>query len=180
MFNQQKAEQHLDALLKQHGIKVEKWMTTSCGRANWNDRTIKIPKPTNTDRFCVCMHEIKHIIDGDKGLRFVQEFACDKYAMEQARMLGFDGTDKWIRRMNWHALSRIAMAHNRGLAHSKIPGEIRSWFQMVDFSLWIGRKVWVGWDKNAECGYSISLRSAGYRQAACDVIPITNDIHWQA
>lgn len=142
-FNKDIAEKHLNELLKSNKIKVEKYSVTSCGYANWSTRSIKIPKPTNTDRFCVALHEVKHIIDGNKGKRFEQEFYADKYAMDQAKSLGFDTSD-WEKRMKWHSLSRIAMAHNRGLSLSKVNDEIKSFFSEVDWSKWEGKKVFVG------------------------------------
>lgn len=57
--------------------------------------------------------------------------------------LGWD-TKEWDRRTKWHVLSRIAMAHNRGLNHAKINREIKEYFQEIDFSKWAGKKVYAG------------------------------------
>ncbi len=156
-FNQEEAQRHLDHQLKWYGIKVRKWRKTSSGCAHWKSKTIEIPKPTDPDRFGVCMHEIKHIIDGSRGTRFEQEFRCDKYAIDQMELLGFGGIEDWIMRMKWHCLSRIAMAHNRGLDHNKIGKEIREFFKAVDFSTWINKKVFVAMNKKEPEGYSIQL-----------------------
>jgi len=127
-FDKAIAQAHLDQLLKEHNIKVTDYSVSSCGYAVWKTRSIKIPKPTNIDRFGVCMHEIKHIIDGKKGTRFEQEFACDIYALEQIVKMGWD-TLGWIKRTRWHSLSRIAMAVNRGYHPSKINDEIKDLLQ---------------------------------------------------
>lgn len=156
MFNQQIAEDHLNALLQKHNITVYGWSATSCGRAKWKKREIKIPHPTNADRFGVCMHEIKHIIDGNKGKRFEQEFACDMFAREQMILIGTGGIAEWDKRTNWHCLSRIAMAVNRGLRVNKIGLEIRSWFVDVDFNTWRGMKVFIRMTKTGK-GYTITL-----------------------
>lgn len=153
MFNQTAAEQKLNEMLKWYGIKVEGWSSASCGRAYWKRKSVKIPKPTNPDRFGVCMHEIKHIIDGNKGKRYEQEFACDMFARNQMINLGMDVTE-WDVRTNWHILSRIAMAHNRKANLSKLKPEIKLWFQSVDFTKWIGKKVFVRYQKTAP-GYTI-------------------------
>lgn len=146
-FNKAEAEARIHILMAEHNIKVRAYSTTSCGRAYWKTREIKIPKPTNVDRFCVCLHEIKHIIDGHKGKRFEQEFDCDMYALEGAEAMGYDTTD-WRIRMRWHSLSRVAMAINRGLPAAKIPSRIREYFHDVDFNAWHGKRVWVDYIKH--------------------------------
>lgn len=153
-FNKELAEKHLKKLLRTYKIKVVKWSSSSCGKAYWSKQEVKIPRPTNIDRFCVCMHEIKHIIDGKTGLRFEMEFNCDKYALEQAQELKFD-TCGWIKRMKWHSLSRIAMAHNRGLKTEKINDEIREFFSTIDFSSWNNKKIFVQHSKTDSEGYII-------------------------
>lgn len=160
MFNKEIAEQHLNKLLKQYKIKVVKWSTTSSGCAWVKKKEIKIPKPTNPDRFGVCCHEVKHIIDGDivngkKAKRFEQEFACDMFAREQMVLIDTGGIAEWDNRTNWHCLSRIAMAVNRGLNINKIGKEIREWFYDVDFEKWVGKKIFVQRSKANPKGYTI-------------------------
>ena len=158
MFDKKIAEQHLQKMLKRYKITVVAYSTTSSGWARWRNDEIKIPKPTNADRFGVCMHEVKHILDGNfSKLRFEQEFDCDMFAREQILQLNMGGVDAWDKRMNWHCLSRIAMAVNRGLNHSKIPKYIRDWFFDVDFSIWIGCKVFVQRDTKQTKGYRIKV-----------------------
>lgn len=142
MFDKKKAESHLRKLITKYRIKIRSYSVSSCGTAWWRTREIKIPKPTSIDRFCVCMHEVKHIMDGDAGKRFEQEFDCDMFALEQAHALGFD-TTAWEKRVRWHSLSRIAMAMNRKLKASKIPQRITTYFSDIDFTEWEGRKVFV-------------------------------------
>lgn len=135
---------YVNRLVRSHGITVTKYSVTSSGVAWRNTRMIKIPKPTNLDRFGVCLHEIYHVIGKKLGtLKFEQEFYCDKYALDIMIKFGLN-TDAWIKRMKWHVLSRMAMAHNRGLNHSKIKPEIKEFFSDIDFNKWIGNSVWVG------------------------------------
>ncbi len=145
MFDKKFAEQYITKLLKKHKITVYAWSKTSCGRAKIKEKKIKIPKPTNVDRFAVCLHEIFHIIGRKGSASFQKEFFCDMYARAILVELGYD-TTAWDIRTKWHALSRIAMAHNRGLNHEKINPEIREFFKEVDFNTWKGNKVFVGWE----------------------------------
>lgn len=155
MFTKEAANKYITDLLKKHKIKVIAYSTTSCGYAIKKQRAIKIPKPTNVDRFGVCLHEVKHILDGNKGKRYEQEFACDLYALNIMKELDYPTTE-WELRMRWHSLSRIAMSVNRGLNIDKIPAEIRDFFKEVDFTTWVGKKVFVSRAK-AHPGYSITL-----------------------
>ena len=146
MFDQKVAEKHINGLVRRYKIKVIGYSVSSCGRAWPGSRKIKIPRPTNIDRFCVCLHEVKHIIDGLTGPSFKLEFDCDMYAMDEAKALGFD-VSEWEKRTRWHSLSRIAMAMNRKMPARKIPDYIKEYFSDVDFSGWEGRKVFVSSDR---------------------------------
>lgn len=157
MFDKKLAEKHLKKLLKHYNIHVYEWSKSSCGVAYCDLKRIKIPHPTSVDRFGVCMHEIKHVIDGSGKFSFEDEYNCDKYALEQIRLLGFDGEKEWILRMKFHVLSRIAMAHNRRLDHKNINTEIREFFSDVDFKVWENNRVFVGLDKKDPRGYKILI-----------------------
>jgi hypothetical protein len=154
MFNKSAAIQLVNDLCKKHRIKIVGYSTTSSGWAKHKKREIKIPNPTNVDRLGVCLHEIKHIVDGNKGKQYEKEFNCDLWALEQLKQLGYD-TQAWERRMRWHVLSRIAMAANRGLVMSKLSDTIKSFFPEVDWNNWIGNKVFVRYSKTNEIGYTI-------------------------
>lgn len=144
LFDKTFAAEYINKLLKKHRIKVVSWSTASCGWAMVKERRIKIPKPTNIDRFAVCLHEVFHVI-GRKGSKsFEKEFYCDMYAKGILLELGYD-VEEWDKRTKWHVLSRIAMAHNRGLNHAKINPEIRGFFAEIDFNAWVGKKVFVGY-----------------------------------
>jgi len=155
MYDQKIAEKHLKKLLKHYKIHVYQWSKSSCGKAYYKQKRIKIPHPTDVDRFAVCMHEIKHVIDGCGKFSFEDEFKADKFALEQIRELGFEGEKEWLSRMRWHVLSRIAMAHNRRLDHKNISDEIKEFFKDVDFSYWVGKKIFVSRDKDDPKGYKL-------------------------
>lgn len=158
MFDKEIAEKHLKSLLKKYKIKVEQWSKSSGGWAMARAKKVKIPHPTDVDRFCVCMHEIHHILNcggGTKLNRFQEEFDADYFAMEQATLLGFDTID-WKFRMRWHSLSRIAMSMNRNLSASKIPEYIKNYFNDINFSDWEGKNVFVS-SIGQKCGENLQI-----------------------
>ena len=140
-FNRNDAHQIVDDLMREHNIKLLRWSSSSCGVAYINEREIKIPKPNNLDRFAVCLHEIAHILIGNKRPRCLEEYLCDQYAINQISWLGWD-VDIVVARSNYHLLSRVAMGTNRGLKN--VPQEIQYLFPYIDFDKWIGIKMWVG------------------------------------
>jgi hypothetical protein len=142
-YNRIEAQSFLDKLYNENKIKIKAISKTSCGRAYWGTREIKVPIPTNEDRFGVCLHEVKHIIDGNKGKRYEQEFRCDVYALDGLKKFGYETTG-WKKRMRWHVLSRVAMATNRGL--KIVSKDIKEFYPDVDFNKWIGKRVFVSWD----------------------------------
>jgi len=157
MFNQEKAEQHLKMMLKRYKIKVIKWSKGSCGRAYIGRKEIKIPKPTNTDRFCVCMHEIKHIIDGFWGKKYQMEYSCDMFAIEQAEELGFDAIE-YRERARRYVIMNISKGYVRRLNLNNIDNAIRE-FCNIDFSEWEGKKVFVsGWGRCVRDGKLLSIQ----------------------
>lgn len=145
MFDIEKATKHLNGLLIHYKIKVIKWSASSCGRANFLKKEIKIPKPTDVDRFCVCMHEIKHIIDGGGGKLYQREYACEMFAIEQAELLGFN-CEIYKERARRYVIMAIAKGHcRRCFDFSKLESKI-SKFCNIDFSEWENKKVFVsGW-----------------------------------
>ena len=144
-YDEKEGTKIINWYIKKYRIKVIEWSKSSCGYA-WFDRDkdgfhiMKIPKPTTSDRFGVCLHEIKHILDGDSGTRYLQEFRCDKFALDKLKEMGLDTTD-WEKRMKWHVLSRVAMSTNRG--HKDVNNLIKQFYPTVNFEEWYGKKVFV-------------------------------------
>jgi hypothetical protein len=155
-FDEKEATQIMNKYLKQYKIKVIQWSSSSCGYAyTKRDKQgyyrIKVPKPTNADRFGVVMHEIYHCIDsGFTKPSYLAEFKCDKFALDRLQEMNLD-TTIWEKRMRWHILSRIAMATNRG--HKNINKVVEDYYPDVDFNSWYGKKVFVGVKPPKGIGY---------------------------
>ena len=146
-FDEKEATQIMNKYLKQYKIQVIQWSSSSCGYAYTKRNKegyyrIKVPKPTDADRFGVVMHEIYHCIDsGFTKPSYLAEFKCDKFALDKLQEMNLD-TTIWEKRMRWHILSRIAMATNRG--HKNINKVVENFYPDVDFNSWYGKKVFVG------------------------------------
>ena len=156
MTKNNQMETIVDQLLKDHKIKVKKWSSSSCGRAYFQTREVKIPKPTNEDRFCICLHEIGHILHGEIGKRYEQEYTCEMFAINTAKQYGFDVTG-YQERARRHIIICIAKAHCRGLNVDNIAPEIKL-FCNVDFDTWKGKKVYVSnWGTDVYKGKQLEI-----------------------
>lgn len=157
-FDRDLAAQYMYQLIKQHRISIIAWNNESRGKAWCNARQIRIPKPLDIDRWGVCLHEIKHIIDGHIRPRYLAEFKCDKYALDIIQAFGYKSAE-WEYRMNRHVLEEMAFAHNAGkLDKDKIPMEIILFYPEVDFRSWDGSKVTVYWGNKDAMGYKIEKK----------------------
>lgn len=155
-FDEEKANNHLKKLLRQYKIKVTKWSIGSCGRAWPSIKKIKIPKPTDIDRFCVCMHEIKHVIDGISGKLYQREYFCEKFAIEQAELLNFDCT-QYKERARRYVIMCIAKGYCRKLNLLKIDPEIKE-FCAINFKEWKDKKVFIrGWGSGVRRGEPLEI-----------------------
>lgn len=145
-FNTIEAENHLNKLLKFYNIRVKAWSKSSCGYASQTGREIKIPKPTNIDRFCVALHEVGHIRNGFKGLNYIQEYNAEQYAINEAKKFGVD-VSEYEDRAKWYVIYNICRGFRRKLKVENIPKEIKNWCG-IDFDIWeekrkAGLKPWV-------------------------------------
>lgn len=146
-YDEKEATKIIEKYLKQYRIRVVQWSKSSCGLAYYNkDKDgywrIKVPKPTNADRFGVVMHEIYHCIDSFMTKpSYLQEFKCDKFALDILKEMNLD-TSVWEKRMKWHVLSRVAMATNR--KHKNVDKLVKEYYPEINFESWYGKNVFVG------------------------------------
>jgi len=84
---------HLDY----HMIKVRKWLPYN-GRRTSRDVVyeafidayqVSIPIPTDRYSFYVCMHEIGHIVKGERDYAYMQEYVAEQYAIAKCIKHGY-------------------------------------------------------------------------------------------
>ena len=125
----------LDEWLKTENIRVIRWSSSSSGSAYQEDKHIRIPKPTNLDRFYICMHEVGHIIHYKKSDPiWMAEWRADKFAMSIFDEYLFDKSRVIIRTQR-HMLMVIAKAANRGFSLDKLPDDLLEFLE-YDFDVW--------------------------------------------
>ena len=155
VFDKKFAMKYVMASVKEHEIQTVVWIKESQGWADDEISTIWVPKPTDEDRFAVCLHEIKHIIDGENGWRYQEEFDCNIYALNILKELKLS-YKQWLYRSNWHSLLQIAYATNRGHNPKFMRKDIKKHFEGINFSKWKGKKVVVTGIMTAP-GYTVEI-----------------------
>lgn len=84
---------HLDY----HMIRVRKWLPYN-GRRTSRDVVyeafidhgqVNIPVPTDRYSFYVCMHEIGHIVKGERNFAYMQEYVAEQYAIAKCMKHGY-------------------------------------------------------------------------------------------
>ena len=84
---------HLDY----HMIRVRKWLPYNGRRTSRNvvyeafidHGQVNIPVPTDRYSFYVCMHEIGHIVKGERNFAYMQEYVAEQYAIAKCMKHGY-------------------------------------------------------------------------------------------
>lgn len=130
---------------KRHKISIlSDRFTTSVGRAWIESKEIKIPVIDSIEDFFVCLHEIGHIITGQKldenAPDYMFEYLADKWAIDTAKKHGVSNF-KYEMRAKWYVLQFIADYHNKNTDYT-IPNKVLK-FVGEDISTWKGYYVTV-------------------------------------
>lgn len=157
-YDQDFANAFLKEMFKQYKIRTVIWHHKECGRASLSSRTIRIPYPIDSFNFGICLHEIKHIIDGDFGYKFQQEFECEVFALDILKGFGFSHW-KYAKSANYYVLSHLAKQLRKGFNIDDLPIDVRLFYPEIDFSSWKGKTIRVYYNETSEYGYEIRLTS---------------------
>lgn len=151
------AGKHLLQMLQTHDISITQWSAGPNGRAWVQSNQVKVPKPTDIERFCVAMHELGHCIKGASKYKmklYKSEFIAEMFAIEQAEQFNWDVTN-YKKRAKGYVIMCIAKGHCRKLNLDNIEPEIKK-FCGVDFKKWKGKKVFVSnWGNDKELNIDI-------------------------
>ena len=111
-------------LAKENLIKVERTFDDLSGKANLTNRIIKIPKSLDTvSKFMVALHEIGHILNGNKKPEFYGEYLAERYAIDTAQKFGVDPKE-YFENAKQYVGAMLQKAWNRGLKLSSVPKEV--------------------------------------------------------
>lgn len=75
------------SLLDRYGIRVKKWdeyCDTTTYWADFDQHAIQIPIPDCDWSLYICLHEIGHIVKGDRKHSYLQEYHAEKFALNLA------------------------------------------------------------------------------------------------
>lgn len=84
--------------LDRHGITVRKWMPYNDRRSSFRNvvyeayfdaHQVSIPIPIDRYSFYVCMHEIGHLVRGDRMYGYVMEYVAERWAIDKCIKYGY-------------------------------------------------------------------------------------------
>jgi len=84
--------------LDRHGITVRKWMPYNDRRSSFRNvvyeayfdaHQVSIPIPIDRYSFYVCMHEIGHLVRGDRTYGYVMEYVAERWALDRCSKHGY-------------------------------------------------------------------------------------------
>lgn len=84
--------------LNRHGITVRKWMPYNDRRSSFRNvvyeayfdaHQVSIPIPIDRYSFYVCMHEIGHLVRGDRRYGYVMEYVAERWALDKCKKYGY-------------------------------------------------------------------------------------------
>jgi hypothetical protein len=164
----QAMQAYVDNRITELGITVYKISKGSCGLAYFKERKIKIPKVKDVDTFCVCLHEIGHIINGPMRPVYASEYHTEHQALrmakEYAETARISKDAAWLKalkqyeeRAKAYVIWHIAKGYKRGLRMNALQQPIVKWLGYTDFAKWPGNRVEV---KRYSNGYQVKLTPA--------------------
>lgn len=158
---------YVDRLVEQYRITVCQISRTSCGRAWFASRKIKITKVKDVDTFCVCLHEVGHILNGPIRPVYLSEFHTEQQALRLAKLFAEEagltdnptwqkGLQDYERRAKGYVIWHIAKGYKNGLRVTRLLPEAKRWLD-YDFSIWPDNRVEVRRYSN---NYKVTLTPA--------------------
>jgi len=117
--------------LKKHNVRVVRWSTSCCGESYYavtGKKTVKIPRPIDTETCGVCFHEIGHSIKQHQYLQpsYFEEYEAEQYAIKKLKQYGIYSR-KYEHDAILYVIEHIAKYYNEGNNLSEIPKKIVRW-----------------------------------------------------
>jgi len=101
--------------LNRHGITVRKWLPYNDRRSSFRNvvyeayfdaHQVSIPIPIDRYSFYVCMHEIGHLVRGDRRYGYVMEYVAERWALDRCQKYGYftKQTERFAKQYVYRAL----------------------------------------------------------------------------
>jgi Zn-dependent peptidase ImmA (M78 family) len=95
-------------LSKKHKIKVVHKFKGESGTAFYKERKVNVPKHLdNYEKALVCLHEIGHIVNGDKEPAYYDEYLAERFAIRTGKKYGIV-SPKYERGAGFYVMWHIA------------------------------------------------------------------------
>lgn len=122
--------------LNRHGITVRKWMPYNDRRSSFRDvvyeayfdaHQVSIPIPIDRYSFYVCMHEIGHLVRGDRRYGYVMEYVAERWALDKCVQYGYFTKENEKKAKQYVYQAMLEDIVFRVLAVDKVREDILTW-----------------------------------------------------
>ena len=74
--------------VKKRGIKVLRWHkpgSVGTYEAYFDSRSVRVPEPQDDYHFLICLHEIGHLVTGERMYSYLMEYNAEQWAMKRGK-----------------------------------------------------------------------------------------------
>ena len=119
--------------LNKHDIRVKKWFKSlNAARyyAYQDTKTVGIPLPNSRLAFLICLHEIGHIVEGEKKFGFYNEYVAEMFVITEAAKWEVD-TISYERNAKQYVKKFLVNDWNRGRINiDNINFDVEMWLEL--------------------------------------------------
>lgn len=122
---------------QKRSIRISKWITNPIEyqhvyEACYETRTIRIPLPIDEYHFIVCLHEIGHLVKGDRKYSYLAEYHAERWAIERAKKYGVVSAEYEASAKEYILRHIITNTISSDLRVNKIRKEVLAYLNMTE------------------------------------------------
>lgn len=123
-------------LLDRHNIVVKKWVkfekdTGQVFHTDIEERRVLLPIPVCSESAYICLHEIGHVVKGDRKYVYLSEYHAEQYAMKWGEKMKLPQLAKHIKYAHKYVLDNLMEdVLFRQLDPNAVRREVRAWLGM--------------------------------------------------
>ena len=124
---------YIRKLLTRHNIKVKKWVKFDEGsgqvfHTEIEERRVLLPIPVCSESAYICLHEIGHVVKGDRHWLYLAEYHAEQYAIDKGMQLGLPKISMHIKLAHKYVLENLLEdVLFKNLNPNAVRREVRAW-----------------------------------------------------
>lgn len=165
---------YIKKLIDQYGVKVKQWIPYNHGtgqvfHADTDNNTVVLPIPVCSESAYICLHEIGHIVEGDRVYVYLMEYHAEQFAIKHGKLLKLPQLQTHHKHAREYVLSNLV---EDVLFRNLNPLSVRK-----DVRRWLGLKPQLLMKKSRRMASKIINNSANCRLADHSKVTQSNINH---